>query len=248
MIYMLMLMWAPQGVWAEAGTAFEFQGGRLEVHHMDLVFDPETAVIHTEIFFVNRGEAALAGASFEIAYQADGKRFAAKLDQEMALPPGGKHKAVISLEPAKKGPYPLLMPVFGGSYPVARAISMKSITLANGQLISDFHTESFNLETRTKDLYHLGEQGLKDPVFTRKVAPRYPVKAIKRRMNAGITVSAILKADGTIECRALPLEKDRFGFGKEAEDAVRRWEFEPGRVDGKAVDVQAFISVDFFLQ
>jgi len=96
----------------------------------------------------------------------------------------------------------------------------------------------------------VGQVGVESPVFTKKVSPAYPERAIKIRLQGYVILEAILRKDGTVdEIKVLRgLGKGKFGFEEAAENALKKWEFLPGKVNGKPADVRMTLKVDFALQ
>ena len=85
------------------------------------------------------------------------------------------------------------------------------------------------------------------PIFTKKVTPQYPEKAVKLSIQGYVIVEAILKSDGTVgNVKVIQsLGKDKLGFNTAAVDAVKQWEFIPGKKDGVPVDVKMTLKIDF---
>ena len=82
------------------------------------------------------------------------------------------------------------------------------------------------------------------PVPLRKVDPRYPPELVKERIEGEVVLYAIIRKDGSIDSiqvmRGLDPQLDR-----NAMDALSRWQFGPGTLDGEAVDVEAVVRVPF---
>ncbi len=89
--------------------------------------------------------------------------------------------------------------------------------------------------------------GLEAPVITARVAPNYPPRAARLGMSGYVLLEAVLRADGTIDdIRVLrQLGKGRFGFEDEATAALKQWEFLPGRLNNRKVDVRMTLRIDF---
>lgn len=96
----------------------------------------------------------------------------------------------------------------------------------------------------------VGEVGVEPPVFTRKVPPKYPERAVKIKLQGYVILEAILRRDGTVDdIKVLRgLGKGKFGFEEEAKKALNRWEFLPGKVNGRPADVRMTLKIDFVLQ
>lgn len=78
-----------------------------------------------------------------------------------------------------------------------------------------------------------------------KVAPEYPKKARKKRVEGAVRLHAIIRKDGTVRDLTVisgdPLLTDA------ALKAVRQWRYEPMRINGEPVEVDTTIDVFFNL-
>ncbi|MCU1227738.1 MAG: uncharacterized protein JWO97_622, partial [Acidobacteria bacterium] len=87
---------------------------------------------------------------------------------------------------------------------------------------------------------------VKAPVVTRRVEPTYPEVARKARVAGVVVVEAIIDKQGNVDqvriLKGLPM-----GLSAEAEDAVRKWKFRPGTLNGQPVDVIFSLTVTFTL-
>ena len=63
-------------------------------------------------------------------------------------------------------------------------------------------------------------------------------------------LEAVLRKDGSVgEVKVLRgLGKGKYGMEQSAVDAVRKWEFEPGQLDGRPSDVRMTMKIDFILE
>lgn len=96
----------------------------------------------------------------------------------------------------------------------------------------------------------VGQVGVEPPVFTKKVSPKYPERAVKIKLQGYVILEAILRKDGTVdEVKVLRgLGKGKFGFEDEAMSALKKWQFLPGKVNNKPADVRMTLKIDFVLQ
>lgn len=110
-----------------------------------------------------------------------------------------------------------------------------------------FSEDDFPSAPPKKTVHDGSTAGLEAPVITARVSPNYPPRAARLGMSGYVLLEAILRADGTIdEIRVLrQLGKGRFGFEDEASAALRQWEFLPGRLNGRKVDVRMTLRIDF---
>jgi protein TonB len=96
----------------------------------------------------------------------------------------------------------------------------------------------------------VGMVGVEPPIFTNKVPPEYPEKAIKIKLQGYVILEAILRKDGSVDdIKVLRgLGKGKFGFEDEAIKALKRWQFLPGKVNNRPADVRMTLKIDFVLQ
>jgi len=98
-------------------------------------------------------------------------------------------------------------------------------------------------------VYTPGMTGVEPPVFTLKVPPKYPRRALSVGIQGYVLLEAILGEDGEIrDIKVLRgLGKGRFGFEEEARNALSQWEFVPGKVKGKTADIRMNLRITFRL-
>jgi TonB family protein len=96
----------------------------------------------------------------------------------------------------------------------------------------------------------VGQVGVEPPVFTKKVQPKYPERAVKIRLQGYVILEAILRKDGSVDdIKVLRgLGKGKFGFEEEATEALKQWQFLPGKVNNSPADVRMTLKIDFVLQ
>jgi len=87
---------------------------------------------------------------------------------------------------------------------------------------------------------------IKAPTKTRNVQPIYPLIAQSARVQGVVIIEATIDPDGKVAntrvLRSIPL------LDQAALDAVRKWEFEPTRLNGVAVPVIMTVTVNFTLR
>jgi len=76
-----------------------------------------------------------------------------------------------------------------------------------------------------------------------KVDPGYPQQALSQHIEGPVVLQAWIASDGTV--RDLKLVKGYFVLGKAAFDAVKQWKFKPYAPNGKAIDFQTMVTVNF---
>jgi protein TonB len=76
-----------------------------------------------------------------------------------------------------------------------------------------------------------------------KVEPDYPQQALAQHLEGPVVLQAWIARDGTV--RDLKLVKGYFALGRAAFDAVKQWRFKPYSPNGKAIDFQTVVTVNF---
>ena len=88
---------------------------------------------------------------------------------------------------------------------------------------------------------------MRPPVPIRKVDPKYVASAAAERVQGKVQLSAVIRRDGHVDSvTVLKHLDDRLDFS--AAEALAKWEFEPARRDGRAVDVDAVFEIPFQLE
>jgi protein TonB len=82
-------------------------------------------------------------------------------------------------------------------------------------------------------------------LIVKKIDPEYPLQAIPQRLEGTVVLQAWVAPDGTV--RDVKLVRGYFVLGKAAFDAVRQWRFKPYSQNGKAIDFQTYVTVNFKL-
>ncbi|PYQ50573.1 MAG: energy transducer TonB [Acidobacteria bacterium] len=88
---------------------------------------------------------------------------------------------------------------------------------------------------------------VKAPVVIKRVEPTYPDTARKAKIAGVVIVEAIIDKDGNVD-KAKVLKGLSMGLSEAAVDAVRKWKFKPGTMNGEPVDVIFNLTVNFTLQ
>jgi protein TonB len=88
---------------------------------------------------------------------------------------------------------------------------------------------------------------VKAPVVIHRVEPAYTDLARKARITGIVIVEAIIDRDGNVD-KVKVLKGLSLGLTQAAEDAVRKWKFKPGTMNGEPVDVIFNLTVNFTLQ
>ncbi len=103
--------------------------------------------------------------------------------------------------------------------------------------------------TQAPIIARVGQEGVEPPVFTKRVSPEYPKRAIKIKLQGFVILEAILRKTGEVDDVHVlrGLGKGKFGFEESAITALKKWEFQPGKVDGVPSDVRMTLKIDFVL-
>ena len=87
---------------------------------------------------------------------------------------------------------------------------------------------------------------VKAPVAINRAKPDYTDAARKAKVNGTVVVEAIIDTNGNVQdvrvIKGLP-----FGLSAEAEEAVKKWKFKPGTLNGEPVSVIFNLTVTFTL-
>jgi TonB family protein len=85
---------------------------------------------------------------------------------------------------------------------------------------------------------------VKAPTVTSKPEPKYTEPARHAHVTGVVVVEAIINKQGSVEdvkvLKGLPM-----GLSEEAVEAVRKWRFRPGTLNGEPVDVIFDLTVNF---
>ncbi len=88
-------------------------------------------------------------------------------------------------------------------------------------------------------------QGVQLALLTRRVEPVYPLLAIHMHTEGRVELRAIISSDGAV--RELHVISGDPVLAKAAYDAVAQWRFRPTLLNGVAVEVDTFVTVNFHL-
>ena len=83
---------------------------------------------------------------------------------------------------------------------------------------------------------------------TRRVAPKYPKRALRRKQKGWVKVQFIITASGKVKSPFVVSSKPSGVFDKEALKAIRRWKFKARVVNGQAVAQKAVQTIKFKLR
>jgi periplasmic protein TonB len=86
------------------------------------------------------------------------------------------------------------------------------------------------------------------PRILRQTTPRYTSDAMERRIQGSVWLEIVVTRDGVVGSVHVTRSLDPGGLDEEAVKTVREWQFEPGRLSGKPVDVVAIVVMDFSIR
>jgi periplasmic protein TonB len=91
--------------------------------------------------------------------------------------------------------------------------------------------------------------GVSWPRLLREVKPNYTPDAMRAQVEGMVELEILVLADGSVGRVNIVRSLDsRFGLDEEAVSAVRRWRFDPGRHEGKAVATRVGVELSFNLR
>lgn len=94
----------------------------------------------------------------------------------------------------------------------------------------------------------LGDPGVVNPVLIVKTTPSYTDEAIKAKVQGVVYLQAIIRKDGSVDSFKV---LRGLGYGLEEkgiQEIANKWRFRPGTLNGRPVDVQAYIEIQFNLR
>ena len=86
------------------------------------------------------------------------------------------------------------------------------------------------------------------PRVRSQVKPRYTVDALQRKIEGSVWLDLVVTSEGRAGAIRVAQSIDPGGLDEEAIAAVRLWQFEPGRLAGRAVDVAVTVVIDFAIR
>ena len=118
------------------------------------------------------------------------------------------------------------------------------------QIVALYGGESLPEPEKSKASPEAGSEkkGLTNPRLIRstRVNPEFPVMARDKMARGKVTLHAVVREDGSADVVDVLKSSARYcGFEQAAIDALRRWRYEPGRQDGRPVDMYFTIDFDF---
>ena len=92
-----------------------------------------------------------------------------------------------------------------------------------------------------------GVHKLTAPFPARKVDPKYPPEMMRERIEGEVVLYAIIRRDGSVDSVRVIRSLDS-RLDDHARRAFGRWTFEPARVNGEVVDLEALVHIPFRYQ
>lgn len=93
-----------------------------------------------------------------------------------------------------------------------------------------------------------GTEGLIPPRAIERPEPEYPRMAVTARLEGVVMLRAVITAEGSVESiEVLSVPQPDFGFSDAAVEAVLRWHYLPGMLNGRPVAVSMRVIVEFHL-
>jgi TonB family protein len=99
---------------------------------------------------------------------------------------------------------------------------------------------------QSRNVYHVGEDGVASPSVTYKVEPSYTPEAKEAKIQGGVVLNLVVNAQGRADDIQVTRSLDP-GLDANAVAAVGQWLFKPGMKDGQPVDVAVRIEINFRL-
>jgi TonB family protein len=88
-------------------------------------------------------------------------------------------------------------------------------------------------------------ENLSENLLLEKVQPAYPEQAVRSGLQGSVVLQALIGRDGRIQ--NLKLVQGSFLLGQSAFQAVKQWRYRPYFRNGRAVQAQTLVTVDFSL-
>lgn len=93
------------------------------------------------------------------------------------------------------------------------------------------------------------DPGVTLPKVISEVKPKYTPEALQARIAGTVVMTTVVRTDGTPRDIEITQSLDTvYGLDQQAVAALGQWRFEPGRKDGKPVNVRVTIEMRFSLR
>lgn len=132
--------------------------------------------------------------------------------------------------------------IFAGRHSYTLSVNMPNLNSATGSWIIHF-------VERTPDHHQAQESGsarspIAAPEVVSKSDPAYPRDLVNERVQGTVILTAIIRADGSVADIVVVQSLDP-RLDQNAAQALSHWRFRPALKDGKAIDLEAVITVPF---
>lgn len=114
----------------------------------------------------------------------------------------------------------------------------------SGFASSDFTVPTIDVGSQLEEIVYELEDLTRAPRPTYQAAPTYPPELRRAGISGTVRLMFVVRADGTT-ARITVEASDNPAFEEPAIRAVRKWRFEPGEKDGKAVNTRVRIDIPF---
>jgi TonB family protein len=104
-------------------------------------------------------------------------------------------------------------------------------------------TAELNVRTPQSEVFTV-ENGMSPPRVIHRVDPTYSDAARQTQQHGLVQLEGMVETDGTID-RLRIVQRVDPDLDQHALDAVKQWQFEPGRKNGQAVPVRLVININF---
>jgi len=114
----------------------------------------------------------------------------------------------------------------------------------SGLASSDFTVPTINMGQELQEIVYELEDLTQKPRPISQRSPIYPPELKRNKIQGTVVLEFIVRSDGSTSNIKVS-KSDNPGFEEPAIRAVRRWRFEPGQKDGKAVNTRVRIPIPF---
>jgi protein TonB len=172
---------------------------------------------------------------------------AAGSDQEpsQAVPATPKDVSAPTVQPPAQV-QPTVVPVAKPQTPVVVPVQQKAVPPSAGRtgvIIPDsLKTTPSQTPANSLDSGVVPEETSRGLVDHR-VEPDYPAQALPQHLEGPVVLQVWVAKDGTVQ--DVKLVRGYFALARAASDAVRQWRFKPYSPNGKAIDFQTIVTVNF---
>jgi TonB family protein len=143
-------------------------------------------------------------------------------------------------QPSHETHLPSPQPVAASAVPIPESLKMQ-VHSASMRSVAERITPSLLAALEPVAL----SEDLSRRLLLQKVLPNYPERAVKARLQGPVVLQAWIGRDGTIQ--DLKLVRGSFLLGQAAYRAVKQWRYQPYLINGRAVEAETFVTVDFRL-